>query len=115
MEIAFETCLDQSKPHLRASLSHTAGRKVHLAKQKPACGDLWARAVPDTGALLTARGKATGCIPKHKGTASLEGRQREGPPGKKAGTTVIFSSSLLSIAASTLIKYLDFCQAVISA
>lgn len=102
-EIAFETCLVQSKPHLRASLSPTAGRKVHLAKQEPACGDPWARAVPDTGALLTACGKATGCIPKHKGTDSLEGRQREGTPGQKPGRTVTFSSSLLSIPISTLI------------
>lgn len=52
---------------------HCTCRKVHVAKQEHARGDLWARGVPDTGALLTACGKATGYTPKHKGTASLEG------------------------------------------
>lgn len=70
---------------------HCACRKVHLAKQEHACGDLWAKVVPDTGALLTACGKAVGCTPKHKGTASLEGRQREGTPEKRAGRMVTFS------------------------
>lgn len=94
---------------------HCACRKVHLAKQEHAYGDLLARVVPDTGALLTACGKASGCTPKHKGTASLEERQKESSPGKKAGRMVTFSSPVLSIAISTLMECLDFCQAVISA
>lgn len=61
---------------------HCTCRKVHLAKQEHARGDLWARGVPDAGALLTACGKATGCTPKHKGTASLEGSKGRALLGK---------------------------------
>lgn len=96
---------------------HCACRKGHLPSRNMhvvTCG----QGVCQIWGFVNCYRNAMGYTPKHKGTASLEGRQSaffSGTSGKNAGRMATFSSSSLSIAISTLMQCLNFCQAITSA